>query len=624
MFRTITPVTQSQNKIVTFCPTSLSQWLSLKNCLLVGCLTSQQHASVSQGRTCSDNFTCQSQETVVAFCPILLSWWLNLKRRLGPSVLYCHPDDSIWREDWDLLSLTVIPMTQSEETIGTFCSILSSWWLNLKRRLGPSVPYCYPDDSIWREDWDLLSFTVILMTQSEAKIGTFCPILLSWWLNVKRGFWPSVLYCYPGDSIWRENWDLLSLTVILVIQSEEKYATFCPILLSWWFNLKRKLGPSVLYCYPGDSIWREVCDLLSYTVILVIQSEEKIGTFCPLLLSWWLNLKRRLGPSVLYCYPDDSIWREDWDLLSFTVILMTQSEAKIGTFCPILLSWWLNIKRGLWPSVLYCYPGDSIWREDWDLLSYTVILVIQSEEKIGTFCPLLLSWWLNPKRRLGPSVLYCYPGDSIWREDWDLLSYTVILVIQSEEKIGTFCPMLLSWWFNLKRGLWPCVLCCYPDDSIWREKCDPLSYTVILVTQSEERIETFCPILLSWRLSLKRRLGPSVLYCYPGGSISREDCGLLFYTVILVTQSLWNIVVFCPTLVCWWLNLKMTLWPSVLCCYPGDSNSWRHCSLLSYTAGVALTRKKCVFYAKKVGYANLKMPCVYCTQKKWPHTSKCV
>ena len=27
-------------------------------CWLVGCLTSQQHASVSQGRICSDNFTC--------------------------------------------------------------------------------------------------------------------------------------------------------------------------------------------------------------------------------------------------------------------------------------------------------------------------------------------------------------------------------------------------------------------------------------------------------------------------------------------------------------------------------------------------------------------------------------
>ena len=27
-------------------------------CLLVGCLKSQQHASVSQGRICTDNFTC--------------------------------------------------------------------------------------------------------------------------------------------------------------------------------------------------------------------------------------------------------------------------------------------------------------------------------------------------------------------------------------------------------------------------------------------------------------------------------------------------------------------------------------------------------------------------------------
>ena len=30
----------------------------LENCLLVACLTSQQHASVSQGRICSPNFTC--------------------------------------------------------------------------------------------------------------------------------------------------------------------------------------------------------------------------------------------------------------------------------------------------------------------------------------------------------------------------------------------------------------------------------------------------------------------------------------------------------------------------------------------------------------------------------------
>ena len=35
-------------------------------CLFVGCLASQQHASVSQGRICSDNFTCCHTEIEVA------------------------------------------------------------------------------------------------------------------------------------------------------------------------------------------------------------------------------------------------------------------------------------------------------------------------------------------------------------------------------------------------------------------------------------------------------------------------------------------------------------------------------------------------------------------------------
>ena len=35
-------------------------------CLLVACLTSQQHTSVSQGRICTDNFTCCHTETEVA------------------------------------------------------------------------------------------------------------------------------------------------------------------------------------------------------------------------------------------------------------------------------------------------------------------------------------------------------------------------------------------------------------------------------------------------------------------------------------------------------------------------------------------------------------------------------
>ena len=50
-------------------PQPLGQQDSLytpEQCLLVGCLTSQQQASVSQGRICSDNFTCCHTETEVA------------------------------------------------------------------------------------------------------------------------------------------------------------------------------------------------------------------------------------------------------------------------------------------------------------------------------------------------------------------------------------------------------------------------------------------------------------------------------------------------------------------------------------------------------------------------------
>ena len=40
--------------------------MHVKDCLLVGCLTSQQHASASQGRICSDNFTCCHTQIEVA------------------------------------------------------------------------------------------------------------------------------------------------------------------------------------------------------------------------------------------------------------------------------------------------------------------------------------------------------------------------------------------------------------------------------------------------------------------------------------------------------------------------------------------------------------------------------
>ena len=48
-------------------PRSPKHWLpKARVCLLVGCLTSQQHVSVSQRRICSDNFTCCHTETEVA------------------------------------------------------------------------------------------------------------------------------------------------------------------------------------------------------------------------------------------------------------------------------------------------------------------------------------------------------------------------------------------------------------------------------------------------------------------------------------------------------------------------------------------------------------------------------
>ena len=60
--RGILPYLWSRLYIRPPCNTSVAVWLWL----LVGCLTSQQHASVSQGRICSDNFTCCHTEIEAA------------------------------------------------------------------------------------------------------------------------------------------------------------------------------------------------------------------------------------------------------------------------------------------------------------------------------------------------------------------------------------------------------------------------------------------------------------------------------------------------------------------------------------------------------------------------------
>ena len=55
------------------------QWIGV--CLLVGCLTSQQHASVSQGWICSDNFTAAT-----------LRWKLRIKPSTSFSYSILRPD----------------------------------------------------------------------------------------------------------------------------------------------------------------------------------------------------------------------------------------------------------------------------------------------------------------------------------------------------------------------------------------------------------------------------------------------------------------------------------------------------------------------------------------------------
>ena len=57
VMRAVDPQLCLQPKTVHGCVPVRAAHPSL-HCWLIGCLTSQQHASVSQGRICSDNFTC--------------------------------------------------------------------------------------------------------------------------------------------------------------------------------------------------------------------------------------------------------------------------------------------------------------------------------------------------------------------------------------------------------------------------------------------------------------------------------------------------------------------------------------------------------------------------------------
>ena len=65
-------------------------------CLFVGCLTSQQHASVPQGRICSDNFTCCHTQVEVADQTIHLTQ--SQYTDIGPTSLSVDPvTPDVWQ-----------------------------------------------------------------------------------------------------------------------------------------------------------------------------------------------------------------------------------------------------------------------------------------------------------------------------------------------------------------------------------------------------------------------------------------------------------------------------------------------------------------------------------------------
>ena len=79
-------------------------------CLFVGCLTSQQHASVSQGRICSDNFTCCHTEIEVADPTFYLTQ--SQYTDTGPTSLSADPitpgawQGSHWSANFEVTGMT--------------------------------------------------------------------------------------------------------------------------------------------------------------------------------------------------------------------------------------------------------------------------------------------------------------------------------------------------------------------------------------------------------------------------------------------------------------------------------------------------------------------------------------
>ena len=103
----------------------------ISRCLLVGCITSQQHASVSQGRICSDNCTCCHTETEVADQTFHLtqSQYINI----GSTSLSTDPlTPGVWQGSQWSANFEVTGMTRPQKNLGA--SGIRTRELSLSRR----------------------------------------------------------------------------------------------------------------------------------------------------------------------------------------------------------------------------------------------------------------------------------------------------------------------------------------------------------------------------------------------------------------------------------------------------------------------------------------------------------
>ena len=99
--------------------------------LFVGCLMSQQHASISQGRICSDNFTCCHTETEVADQTFHLTQ--SQYTHTGPTSPSTDPiTPNAWRGSHWSANFKVTGMTRPRKNLGA--SRIWTWDLSLSRR----------------------------------------------------------------------------------------------------------------------------------------------------------------------------------------------------------------------------------------------------------------------------------------------------------------------------------------------------------------------------------------------------------------------------------------------------------------------------------------------------------